>query len=267
MPTTERCARISKIVAYSSIILLIIALLVVTILSVLPNYIDDTECSEFTYPPNEMSYAHYGDGTVEVSWNIDPIDVRCGVAYNLTFIYEVAPQNQQISDLLIYEVQDLLYITWQKPQNLMGCPVTYYISYSSSLVDESTYTDIIEVRIPLDKFCFRLSIKIEVLVDWKHNSITPHEYYTTPNVENFRVDDRTESNIVLRWDPHPKGERCFLLYKIVRIINEEELEVVETRLNSYTFKFNYCEDTRFIITAFSSNSESEPVAIDATQCT
>lgn len=66
MPTTERCARISKIgknilcgmlflllgslddsitVAYSSIILLIIALLVVTILSVLPNYIDDTECS------------------------------------------------------------------------------------------------------------------------------------------------------------------------------------------------------------------------------
>lgn len=44
--------------------------------------------TEFTYPPNEMSYAHYGDGTVEVSWNIDPIDVRCGVAYNLTFIYE-----------------------------------------------------------------------------------------------------------------------------------------------------------------------------------
>ncbi|KAK9685968.1 hypothetical protein QE152_g37539 [Popillia japonica] len=72
MPRIERCEKISKIVAYSSIILLSIAILAVTILSVLPHLTN--KCIEFPYPPSPISFTHYGNGTGEVSWNVYPTD-------------------------------------------------------------------------------------------------------------------------------------------------------------------------------------------------
>ncbi|KAK9685973.1 hypothetical protein QE152_g37540 [Popillia japonica] len=143
----------------------------------------------------------------------------------------VAPPNQQITDILFEEINRSLHLTWDKPENLTGCEVAYYVSYSTTLVQMTGYTQSTGYTIDFNNFCFHVFVEIEVLVDGEYNSITSDEYHTTPNVDNFRIDQINDTNIVLKWDPHPRGERCFLRYKVVRIINGEESELSVATVN------------------------------------